>query len=56
MGVAKYSDVVGKYDYVADTESDVAELPTNISPGSTCIVLETSTVYILSTDKVWTEV
>lgn len=39
--------------YVADTEADVAKIPTNNAPGSTCIVIETSDVYMLNTDKKW---
>lgn len=43
----------GIISYLADKESDVDNLPTTVSPGSTCIVIETSNVYILNTEKVW---
>lgn len=36
-------------EFVVDTVADVANVPTNYAPGSTCIVLEDSSVYILST-------
>lgn len=39
--------------YVADTESDIINLPTDVSPGSTCIVIETSNVYMLNSKKIW---
>lgn len=40
-------------EYVADTEADVANLPTNNAPGSTCIIIETSDVYMLNNKKEW---
>ena len=40
-------------EYVADTESDVADLPTDVYPGSTCIVAATASVYILNASKEW---
>lgn len=46
---AKYSIT----DYVADTEADINDLPTTVSPGSTCIVIETSNVYMLNNQKQW---
>jgi len=44
-------------EFVADTIADVAELPVypSCAPGSTCIVTETSTVYMLSADNTWHE-
>lgn len=40
-------------EYVADTNADVINLPTNSAPGSTCIVIETSDVYMLNNKKEW---
>jgi len=44
-------------DIVADSETDVANLPTkashNIEAGSTCIVIETSEVYMLNNQDQW---
>ena len=40
-------------EYVADTPADLADLPTNNAPGSTCIVISTSEVYMLNNNKEW---
>ena len=41
-------------EIVADTLADVITLPTKIfSPGSDCIVLEDSSVWMLGNDRVW---
>ena len=40
-------------EYVADTENDIKDLPTNITPGSVCIVIETSNVYMLNGSREW---
>lgn len=40
-------------EYVADTETDIVNLPTNSAPGSTCLVIETSNVYMLNNKKEW---
>ena len=45
----------GKVSYTADTVADVANLPTTDKPGSTCLVISNSSVYILNTQKVWVE-
>lgn len=39
--------------YAADEESDIQDLPTNISPGSYCIIISTSDVYMLNNKKEW---
>lgn len=41
---------------VVDSKSDVADLPTDIKTGSTCICLEDSSVWMLGNDKVWHEI
>ena len=49
----KGQQVYGIVSYVADTATDVENLPINVAPGSTCIVAATSDVYILNTQKTW---
>lgn len=53
--IYKQNDDVQAYvtEYVADTEADIISLPTDVDPGSTCIVTETASVYILSASKQW---
>ena len=43
-------------EIIADTESDIADLPTDVGIGSDCICLENSSVYMLGNDKVWHEI
>ena len=44
----------GGVEYVAGTETDVADLPTELSQGSTCFVIETGTVYMFDEEaKEW---
>lgn len=38
---------------VADYLSDVETLPTEVAPGSTCLVIEDSSLWILGNDEVW---
>lgn len=40
-------------EYVADTAEDVAKLPIDSAPGSTCVIIDTGDVYILSNEKEW---
>ena len=42
-------------EFVVDTESEIAELPTfpKTAIGSNCLVIETSNVYILGNDNEW---
>lgn len=40
-------------EIVCDAETDIAGLPTTFSPGSKAFVIETSSNYMLSTNKVW---
>lgn len=56
--IIKQNDDVQKNikEFVADTEADVADLPTSsneVDPGSTCIVVATSNVYMLNNQKEW---
>lgn len=46
-------------DYIADTLADLADLPTDFSdvaPGSTCLVIETSQVFMLNSEGEWKEI
>ncbi|MBO7535756.1 MAG: hypothetical protein J6T34_01255 [Bacilli bacterium] len=49
------NDVVyGVNSYVADTVADLDAIEiAGDKPGSTCIVIEDSSVYMLDTNKVW---
>lgn len=45
-------------EYIADTEADIAELPTNNASGSICLVIQGdgdsgAAVYALGNDKIW---
>jgi len=56
FSITKQSDNISPYivEYVADTEADVAQLPTTSAyPGSTCLVIETATVWILNNNRKW---
>ena len=41
---------------LADSENDVQNLPTNISPGSTCFIEETGATFMLSNSHYWFKV
>ena len=40
-------------ELIADTDADVTSLSTHYAPGSTCIVVASSSVYILDNTKTW---
>lgn len=40
-------------ELVADTTSDITDLPTDLGAGSSCIVIENSSVWMLGNDKEW---
>lgn len=42
-------------ELVADTTADIANLPIDCAPGSTCIVIENSSVLIIDSTGVWHE-
>ena len=47
----------GVVEYVAGTEADVADLPTELSQGSTCFVIETGAVYMFDEEtKEWKQI
>lgn len=43
-------------EFMCDSPSDLVNLPTDAAPGSTCIVISSSTVYMLNTNKEWKEI
>lgn len=43
----------GLVELVADSVTDIDSLDTSYYPGSTCIVAENASVYILGPDKTW---
>lgn len=43
-------------EIVADTIADVENLPKYVGVGSTCIVIENSSVYMLGNDNEWHEI
>lgn len=44
-------------EFICDTETDILTLPTeNCKPGSSCLVIETSNVYILNSEKQWKKI
>jgi hypothetical protein len=53
--IIKQNDKTSTYvvQYIADTEEDVKDLPTNVYPGSTCIVASSANVYIFNNNKEW---
>lgn len=55
VNVIKQGDSTGAYvtELVADSVADIANLPTNVYSGSTCICIETSDVYMLNGQKQW---
>ena len=40
-------------EFTCDTIADKDALPTDCAVGSSCIVLENSSVWVLGSDKVW---
>lgn len=54
--VTKNADRSSAYvtELVADTDADVKDIPVDLyDPGTTCIVIDNSTVYMLNTQKEW---
>jgi hypothetical protein len=56
--IYKNSDVTSAYvkEYIADERTDIAELPVDDAPGSSCIVLKDSSVWMLGNDETWHEI
>ena len=55
--ITKQGDSIVNYvlELVADTVADIETLPTDIPQGSSCLVIENSSVYMLGSDGVWRE-
>lgn len=55
--IKQQGDTVQSYviEAVADTRADIASLPTTWAVGSTCLVIEDSSVWILGNDLIWHE-
>lgn len=53
--VIKQNDNISAYvtEFVADTVNDIQTLPTDVYPGSTCIVASDASVYILNASRQW---
>ena len=58
FNIVKQSDRATTYvtEFVADEEADVTNLPTTVAPGSTCIVIASSNVYMLNNKKEWKQI
>lgn len=55
--IKQQGDTVQTYviEAVADTRADIASLPTTWAVGSTCLIIEDSSVWILGNDLIWHE-
>lgn len=53
--IIKQNDNISAYvtEFVADSADDIQDLPQNVYPESTCIVTETSDVYMLNNKREW---
>jgi hypothetical protein len=43
-------------EYIVDTIDDMQNVPTKCEVGSSCLVLEDSSVWVLNTEKEWVEI
>ena len=44
-------------EYIVDTRADMANVPTDkAAPGSSCLVTEDSSVWVLNTQRRWVEI
>ena len=53
--IMKQNDNVAPYitELLVDEEADVKDLPTNVYPGSVCLVASTSAVFVLNNQREW---
>lgn len=49
------STVYGMVELVADSRSDVLTLPTDCAPGSSCLILEDFSIWMMNSKKQWVE-
>ena len=45
----------GVKKFIVDTTADLAELPTNVTPGSSVLVTKTSKLFVLNNEHKWDE-
>lgn len=45
--------IYGVMEFYADSVDDIANIPTNYTPGSTCLVKEGPALYVLTTEHSW---
>lgn len=50
-GIVSY----GTYELVVDTRNDIQTLPANCAPGSSCLVIEDFSIWLLNSKKQWVE-
>ena len=43
----------GVKEFILDSAADVEKLPKDVRPGSTALVIPTSEIYILNSEKKW---
>lgn len=43
-------------EYVCDSPDDLPNLPRNCGMGSTCIVISTSEVYMMNSEREWSKI
>lgn len=58
INIVKQNDNVSSYvtELVADTPEDVKNLSTEYYPGSSCLIVSTGEIYILSPSKIWVKI
>lgn len=58
LKVTQQGDTVENYQlaFVADSVDDVKDLPTDAPMGSTCFIIDNSTVYMAKSDGTWKEI
>ena len=49
-------DIYNILQYCCDTREDLAKLPTGDGAGSTCIVIEDSSIHMLNSEGQWKEI
>lgn len=55
MGSSSGNVVKNLNEYMCDSAEDVKDLPVDIAPGSTAIVIATAQVFMLNNQKEWIE-
>lgn len=46
----------GLTEFIADSSDDLENLPTDVSPGSQCLIIEPFSVYVLNNQKQWIQI